>query len=126
MLAKVANAIRLCGETCLGNALDAQIVDREQAVPLHAVTREPQQRRLGHRSGVENVEIRTAGHDTGNLLNWHFDFAVHLEEINDGFQARRVIKGWMTFYNTRRPHSALERETPDDAYWASLEKQKAA
>ena len=52
--------------------------------------------------------------------------AIYLEEINDGFQAWQVIKEWMTFYNTRRPHSALERQTPDDAYWASLEKQKAA
>ncbi len=25
-----------------------------------------------------------------------------------------------------RPHSALDRQTPDDAYWAGLEKQKAA
>ena len=29
--------------------------------------------------------------------------AIYLEEINDGFQARRVIKNWMTFYNTKRP-----------------------
>ena len=47
--------------------------------------------------------------------------AIYLEEINDGFQAWQVIKEWMTFYNTRRPHSALERQTPDDANWASLE-----
>ncbi|MDE4147191.1 IS3 family transposase [Phaeobacter gallaeciensis] len=52
--------------------------------------------------------------------------AIYLEEISDGFQARRVIKDWMTFYNTERPHSALDRQTPDDAYWAGLEEQKAA
>ncbi len=52
--------------------------------------------------------------------------AIHLEEINDGFQARRVIKDWMTFYNTERPHSALDRLTPDAAYWAGFEEQKAA
>lgn len=52
--------------------------------------------------------------------------AVYLEEITDGFQARRVIKNWMTFYNTQRPHSALDRQTSDGAYWVSLEKQKAA
>lgn len=52
--------------------------------------------------------------------------AISLEEIGDGFQARRVIKDWMTFYNTERPHSALDRLTPDDAYWPSLEEQKAA
>ena len=52
--------------------------------------------------------------------------AISLEEISDGFQARRIIKYWMAFYNTERPHSALDRLTPEDAYWAGLEEQKAA
>ena len=52
--------------------------------------------------------------------------AIYLEEIDDGFQARRVVKDWITFYNTERPHSALDRQTPDDAYWVGLEQQKAA
>ena len=52
--------------------------------------------------------------------------AIYLEEISDGFQARRVIKNWMAFYNAERPHSALDRQTPDDAYWAGLKEQKAA
>ena len=52
--------------------------------------------------------------------------AVYLQEIDDGFQARRVISNWMTFYNTKRPYSVLDRLTPDDAYWAGLEEQKAA
>lgn len=50
----------------------------------------------------------------------------YLEEITDGLQARRIIKDWIAFYNTERPHSALDRLTPDDAYWAGLEEQKAA
>jgi putative transposase len=52
--------------------------------------------------------------------------AISLEEISDGFQAWRIIKYWMAFYNTERPHSALDRLTPEDAYWAGLEEQKAA
>lgn len=52
--------------------------------------------------------------------------AIYLEEIQDGFQARRVISNWMTFYNTERPHSALDRLSPDDAYWDRLEQAKAA
>jgi putative transposase len=44
----------------------------------------------------------------------------------DGFQARKVVKNWMAFYNTERPHSALDRRTPDETYWTSLEQQKAA
>ncbi len=41
--------------------------------------------------------------------------AIYLEEIHGGFQARRVIKNWIAFYNSDRPHSALDRQTPDDA-----------
>lgn len=52
--------------------------------------------------------------------------AIYLEEIGDGFQARRVIKNWMVFYNSERPHSALDRQTPGHAYWAGLEQQKLA
>lgn len=52
--------------------------------------------------------------------------AIYLEEITDGFRAWRVVKDWMAFYNTRRPHSALDRQTLKDAYWAGLEEQKAA
>ena len=33
--------------------------------------------------------------------------AIYLEEITDGFQARRVIKDWMAFYNTERPQPRL-------------------
>ena len=52
--------------------------------------------------------------------------AVYLEEISDSFQARRVVKNWMAFYNADRPHSALDRRTPDEAYWDGLEQRKAA
>jgi putative transposase len=52
--------------------------------------------------------------------------AICLEDISDGVQARRVIKNAMAFYNTQRPHSALDRQTPDDAYWAGFEEQNAA
>lgn len=52
--------------------------------------------------------------------------AIYLEKINDGFQARRVVKNRMAFYNAERPHSALDRRRPDEAYWTGLEEQKAA
>jgi len=52
--------------------------------------------------------------------------AVYLEEIADGFQARRVISSWMTFYNTERPHSSLERRTPKEAYWIGRDQKLAA
>ena len=52
--------------------------------------------------------------------------AVYLTEIADGFHARRVIDEWMSFYNSERPHSALERRSPDEAYWGNEEGKKAA
>lgn len=30
-----------------------------------------------------------------------------LEEVTDGFQDGRMIKGWMVFYKTRRPYPLL-------------------
>lgn len=52
--------------------------------------------------------------------------AVYLEELTDGFQAHRVIRNWMAFYNTERPHSSLERRTPQEAYWAGRGDKLAA
>ncbi len=42
--------------------------------------------------------------------------AVYLHELEDGFAAERVIDGWISFYNTERPHSALAGRTPLEAY----------
>ncbi len=45
--------------------------------------------------------------------------AVYLHELQDGFQAKRVIENWIRFYNSERPHTALEKRTPDEAYFGS-------
>ena len=42
--------------------------------------------------------------------------AVYLHELTDGFVAERVIGQWIDFYNTARPHSALDGATPAEAY----------
>jgi len=52
--------------------------------------------------------------------------AIYLEELSDGFKAQRVIRNWMAFYNTERPHSALEHRTPKEAYWPSQNEKVAA
>lgn len=52
--------------------------------------------------------------------------AVYLEDLTDGFEAQRVVRDWMTFYNTERPHSALEHKTPKEAYWADRNSKLAA
>ena len=70
--------------------------------------------------------LRREGTVVGRLWRSLKQEAIYLEEINDGFQARRIVKDWITFHNTERPRSALERQTPGDAYRASLKEQKAA
>ena len=42
--------------------------------------------------------------------------AVYLHEMSDGFIAQRVIGAWIDFYNAERPHSALDGQTPAEAY----------
>ena len=44
--------------------------------------------------------------------------AVYLEDLTDGIKAHRVIRDWMTFYNTERPDSVLAHKTPKEAYRA--------
>ena len=51
--------------------------------------------------------------------------AIYLHEITDGFQAKRIIDDWIGFYNSERPHTALAKQTPDQAFLAG-EKEKAA
>ena len=52
--------------------------------------------------------------------------AVYLHELTDGFVAERVIREWIKFYNIDRPHTALDKRTPDEAYFDSKEMMKAA
>ncbi|MEE9455427.1 MAG: integrase core domain-containing protein [Paracoccaceae bacterium] len=40
--------------------------------------------------------------------------------------AERVIREWITFYNIDRPHTALDKRTPDEAYFDGNEMMKAA
>src|SRR5262245_12095631 len=45
---------------------------------------------------------------------------VYLKAYESVAEARSSISCYMKFYNGRRPHSALDRRTPDQAYYASL------
>ena len=51
--------------------------------------------------------------------------AVYLHEMNNGHAAQSVIGDWISFYNTQRPRSALDGNTPDMTY-GMTEKQKLA
>jgi putative transposase len=46
--------------------------------------------------------------------------AVYLHDLTDGFKAERVIGEWIGFYNTERPHSSLDGQTPAEAYSTRL------
>jgi putative transposase len=39
---------------------------------------------------------------------------------------REKLAHYIDFYNRRRPHTALDRHTPDDRYFGSLPQQQAA
>ena len=52
--------------------------------------------------------------------------AVYLHEITNGFQAKRIIDDWIGFYNSERPHTALDKRTPDTAYFTRAKIRKAA
>ncbi|MBT5931437.1 MAG: transposase, partial [Rhodobacteraceae bacterium] len=52
--------------------------------------------------------------------------AVYLHEITDGFQAKRISDNWIGFYNSERPHTALDKRTPDAAYFVQVKVRKAA
>jgi putative transposase len=45
---------------------------------------------------------------------------VYLKAYESVAEARSSIGQFLEFYNGRRPHSALDRRTPDQAYYASL------
>ena len=41
---------------------------------------------------------------------------VYLHAYENGFELKHGISDWIRFYNTRRPHSALGKKTPHEAY----------
>jgi putative transposase len=46
---------------------------------------------------------------------------VYLHAYESVSEARSAIGCYMTFYNSRRPHSSLDRQTPDEAYFSALQ-----
>src|SRR3954462_1755130 len=51
---------------------------------------------------------------------------VHLRAYDTVAEARASIGRYLTFYNGRRPHSSLDRQTPDQAYFNRLPQSVAA
>jgi putative transposase len=51
---------------------------------------------------------------------------VYLHAYDSVGEARASIGRYLDFYNRRRPHSSLDRKTPDEAYFDRLPQSKAA
>ena len=51
---------------------------------------------------------------------------VHLKAYADGREARAGIGSWMTFYNFRRPHQAMNNQTPMAVWRVGMAKIEAA
>ena len=51
---------------------------------------------------------------------------VYLKAYDDVPDARRSLGRYIDFYNGRRPHTALDRRTPDQAYFNPLPLRTAA
>jgi putative transposase len=51
---------------------------------------------------------------------------VYLKAYDSVSEARASIGHYLTFYNSRRPHSSLDRRTPDQAYFNPLPQLAAA
>ena len=84
---------------------------------------------------LTNAEIKISMDERGRYLDNIFieplwrslkQEAVYLHEITDGFHAKRVIDSWIGVYNKERPHTALDKHTPETAYFERLETRKAA
>jgi putative transposase len=51
---------------------------------------------------------------------------VYLHAYADVPEARAAIRKYLTFYNSKRPHSSLDRQTPDQVYFNALQPIPAA
>ena len=51
---------------------------------------------------------------------------VYLHAYDSVAQAKAGIARYIDFYNVRRPHSSLDKRTPDEFYFATLPAMKEA
>jgi len=51
---------------------------------------------------------------------------IYLKAYDTGVELSKDLTAWFSFYNRKRPHSSLDRMTPDEAYFNGIEKQKTA
>ena len=51
---------------------------------------------------------------------------IYLKAYDTVAEARRSLASYFGFYNSRRPHSSLDRQTPDQTYFTPLPQIAAA
>ena len=51
---------------------------------------------------------------------------IYLKAYDTVAEARKSLASYFGFYNSRRPHSSLDRQTPDQAYFTPLPQIAAA
>jgi putative transposase len=51
---------------------------------------------------------------------------IYLNTYDSGAELFKDLTNWFTHYNEERPHTSLDKQTPNEAYFEGLEKLKAA
>ncbi len=72
--------------------------------------------------GPGNNEIRLGGFSWKK--SWRLSNSLTADFCVEALE--EAIARYATFYNTRRPHSSLDRQTPDHVYFKSLSLAAAA
>ena len=51
---------------------------------------------------------------------------IYLKSYETGVELSKDLTTWFSWYNEKRPHSSLDKQTPNEAYLQGLEKLKSA
>ena len=81
---------------------------------------------MGQGAGRDNVFVERLWVFVERLWRTIKYEEVHLRAYDTVGQARTSIGRYLAFYNGRRPHSALDRQTPDHACFTRLPHSAAA
>ncbi len=85
---------------------------------------------LLHRHGIQ-ISMDGKGRWVDNVFIERLWKTVKYEEVylhayESVLEAKQSLSRYFTFYNERRPHSSLDRQTPDAVYFRSLPSMLAA
>jgi len=79
---------------------------------------------LLQREGIQiSMDGRGAWRDNVFIerLWWSLKYeCVYINDFEDRTSLRKGLAAWIDFYNSERPHFALDQRTPDEAYFGEL------